>query len=261
MQNSKKLEKSRGIVAFAKNTETTDYISIAKNTLSVASKVLHLPHTIITDVDDSEFINSRYDVDTESFVQWRNYGRHLAYDMSPYDETIVIDADYLVLDNSLRGIFDQPWDYLLQRKSHALTVEWETKMGNTSLPYVWATVFAFRKTERAKIFFDLVERVYTNYRYYRALFNIKERNYRNDYAFAIADIILNGYAISNNGIAGSMLAINQPINSIEIKDKQLLVKDSNRAYVVPRTNLHIMSKAYLQSANFAKLIEQLNEPA
>lgn len=259
MQNSKKLEKSRGIVAFAKNTETTDYVSIAKNTLSVASKILNLSHTIITDVDDSEFTNSRYDIDTKSFVQWRNYGRHLAYDLSPYDETIVIDADYLILDKKLSIIFDYDWDYLLQRNSHALTVEWPKKMGSTSLPYVWATIFAFKKTKRAKMFFDLVGRVHRNYAYYRSLFNIQERNYRNDYAFAIADIILNGYALSDSGIAGSMLSIDQPIESIKIENDTLIIKDDKNSFVVPKTNLHIMSKMYLQSENFNKLVTTLNE--
>jgi hypothetical protein len=260
MNNSNKSEKSRGIIAFARNTETTDYVSIAKKTLCIASKTLNLPHMLITNVDDESFVNHRFDVDQQKFVEWRNYGRHLVYELSPYDETIVIDADYLLLDKNINSLFDIEWDYILQRNSHALTVEWDQKMGQFSLPYVWATIFAFRKTKKSEIFFKLIDRIFNNYKYYRNLFNIQERNYRNDYAFAMADIILNGYSVSTFGISGSMLSIDQPINSIKIKDNSLIVKDDHKSYVVPKTNLHIMSKKYLQSEDFDNLIKSINEP-
>ena len=264
MQNLKKLEKSRGILAFAYNTETTDYESIAHRTLAVASKILKLPYTLITERDiPCNSNNTRYDVDTNTFVQWRNQGRHLAYELSPYDETLVIDVDYLILDDKLLNIFEQPlWDYLLQRDSHALTTTWTKNMGANSLPYVWATVFAFRKTRRAELFFKLVGKVQRNYGYYHSLFNMQERNYRNDYSFAVADTVINGSVIGTESIAGSMLAINQPINTISIQNNNIIVKDITTAYVLPRTNLHIMSKAYLQSEDFIRLVEQvLNESA
>jgi hypothetical protein len=256
MNNSKKSVKSRGIIAFANNTPQVDYVKIAEQTLKVAGHVLGLPYIIISDAD-THTDNTRYDIDLGEFIPWRNNDRYQVYEQSPYDETLVIDADYLVLDQNLLNVFSQPWDYLLQRHTTALTQEFPTVMGPNSLPFIWGTVFAFRKTPRAKLFFDLVGRVQNNYSYYRLLFNIQERNYRNDYAFAVADILLNGYSISATTIPGSMISVDQVINSIQINDDQLVIKDNNRAYVVPRTNLHIMSKAYLQSDNFAQLVEQL----
>jgi hypothetical protein len=93
------------------------------------------------------------------------------------------------------------------------------------------------------------------------LFNVDSRNYRNDYAFAIADTILNGYAIETKSIPGSILAVDQSIQSMTVKDKHIVVKDKNKSYVLPRTNLHVMSKAYLQSDDFKILIDRLiNEP-
>lgn len=254
-KNSEKSVKSRGIVAFAANTETTDYVGIAIKTLSVASKILKLPYTIIQPTI-AEF-NQRYDIDTGNFVQWNNFNRYSAYESSPYDETLVIDADYLVLDDNLKKIFDTPWDYLLQRNSYALTQEWPYTMGPNSLPFVWATVFAFRKTHKAELFFNLVKRVQDNYGYYHSLFNIRERNYRNDYAFAIADYILNGYIVGTQSIPGNMLTVDQVIDSITVQGSKLVIKDKNRSYVIPRTNIHIMSKVYLQSDNFTKLITSL----
>lgn len=258
MKNSKKLEKSRGIVAFAYNVDTIDYVAIATNTLELASKKLNLPYTLIT---DQELENSHYtmrcDIDTGEFVKWRNVGRHHAYDLSPYNETLVIDVDYLILNSNLNKIFDVEWDYLLARDSTALTTTWPKTMGDTSLPYVWATVFAFRKTPRAKMYFNLVGRIQRNYAYYCALFNVQERNFRNDYAFAMADIILNGYTIDKKSIPENILAINQSIERINLIDRKIVVKDKNKSYVLPQTNLHIMSKAYLQSENCKNFINQI----
>ena len=262
MKTSKKLEKSRGIVAFAYNVDTIDYVSIARSTLALASKQLNLPYTLITDRElKNELHTMRHDVDSGEFVKWRNVGRHHAYNLSPYEETLVIDVDYLILDTNLNKIFDVNWDYLLARNSHALTAQWSSTMGSNSLPYVWATVFAFRKTEKSKMYFDLIGRIQRNYAYYCALFNVDSRNYRNDYAFAIADTILNGYAIETKSIPGSILAVDQSIQSMTVKDKHIVVKDKNKSYVLPRTNLHVMSKAYLQSDDFKILIDRLiNEP-
>jgi hypothetical protein len=54
-----------------------------------------------------------------------------------------------------------------------------------------------------------------------------------------------------------MLTIDQPIDSIEIKDNTYIVRDKQRAYVVPQTNMHIMSKQYLQSDNFREFVDHV----
>jgi hypothetical protein len=252
-----KSAKSRGIVAFAYNTEQTDYVAIAEKTVALASRVLGIPYTIVSDEYVSEFNNTRYSIDTGGFVQWKNISRNAAYDLSPYDETLVIDVDYIVQDASLLEIFKTDWDYILMRNSHALTEEYPRYMGHNSLPFIWATIFAFRKTPKAKQFFHLVARIQHNYEYYKELFNVRERNYRNDYAFAMADIILNGYTVSDIGIPGSMLTISHPFNSIIVNETNYVIKDNERAFVIPKTNLHIMSKRYLQSDDFAEFINNV----
>lgn len=258
--NSNVSEKSRGIVAFAVNTGATDYVSIAQQTLKLASHTLNLPHTLITEelIAEHIYASTRYDVDTSEFVEWKNMGRNAAYELSPYDETIVIDADYLMQDSSLLNIFESNWDYTLMRTARSLNDEpMPHLMGAHSLPYVWATVFAFRKTPRAKMFFDLVNRIQRNYNYYRELFKAESRIYRNDYAFAMADIILNGFYRDRTGIPGIMLNVTHSIDSIAVKGNSLVIKDSKSAYVVPRMNLHVMSKQYLQSDNFNKFINDV----
>ena len=257
-KNSKKSEKSKGILAFAYNVSTIDYVSIAQKTLALASKTLDIPYTLITDTEfENHYSTNRYDIDSGQFIQWRNNGRQHAYELSPYDETLVIDVDYLILDKQLNKIFDVKWDYLLARHSHALTTNWPNTMGANSLPYIWATVFAFRKTPRAQMFFDLVTRIQHNYAYYCALFNVQERNYRNDYAFAMADIVLNGDTLDKKSIPGSILTIDQSIESIQCHNGSIVVKEKSKAFVLPRTNLHVMSKAYLQSENFTNFVNKI----
>lgn len=253
--------KSRGIVAFAANTETIDYVSIANLTVALAGRVLGLPYTIITEeqINDYAYTNYRYDQDSEEFIKWRNIGRNLAYELTPYDETLVIDIDYIVQDRELLKIFELPWDYMLMRDARSLNDEHvPDTMGSRSLPFVWATVFAFRKTPRAELFFNLVKRIQTNYHYYRDLFNIESRQYRNDYAFAMADTILNGYRVQRNSIPGPMLNVTHSVESIIIKDNKVVVKDASRAYVIPRMNMHLIGKQYLQSENFKEFISSVS---
>lgn len=258
--NLKESVKSRGIVAFAVNTGATDYVSIAKQTLKLASHTLNLPHTLITEEYISTQLSNgtRYDVDSGEFVEWKNMGRNSAYDLSPYDETLVIDADYLIQDTDLLKIFESPWNYTLMRSARSLNDQpIPDLMGAHSLPYVWATVFAFRKTDRARVFFDLVKRIERNYNYYRELFKAESRIYRNDYAFAMADVILNGFRRNTNSIPGPMLNVTQTIDSITIKNNSLVIKDPTSAYVIPKMNMHVMSKQYLQSENFKEFIDNV----
>jgi hypothetical protein len=256
--NSSKSVKSRGIVAFAVNTSTTDYVAIANLTIPLAAKVLNLPYTIVTEDSVAKYArySTRHDIDTGTFVEWKNVGRNSAYELSPYDETLVIDVDYVVQDKSLLKIFDLPWDYILQRHARSLNDDYMPPlMGERSLPYVWATVFAFRRTPKSQMFFELVTRIQENYLYYKELFNVTNRTYRNDYAFAMADVILNGFKICNDfSIPGPMVNVTQTINSIEAQDNKLVIKDRAHAYVVPKTDLHVMSKQYLQSNNFRDFV-------
>jgi hypothetical protein len=193
-------------------------------------------------------------------VQWRNAGRYQAYQLSPYDETIVIDADYLVFDQNILKIFECEWDYTVMRQARGLTQEFPVAMGTHSLPYVWATVFAFRRTPKAEMFFDLVQRVQDNYNYYRELFNIEQRNFRNDYAFAIANIIINGYSINESqGIPWTMFTIDKPIERMVSTEHNIRIYHADSAVVAPHQCIHVMDKQYLQSQDFKQFVNALTQ--
>lgn len=267
MQNLNESEKSKGVVVFAFNT-TMNYIGIADNSSRLIAHNLQLPVTLITDHDaDPKFAyNQVIRIDPQgatyrtedTTVQWRNFGRYLAYELSPYDETILLDTDYLVLDDSLLKLFDTNWDYRLMHHNTDASGNSYEMMGNTSLPFVWATVVLFRKSPRAEMLFHIVGKIQRNYEYYRQLYNIREGNYRNDYAFAIANIMLSGYNVNElAGIPWSMFTLTDKVDSMKAVGNQIHVRHSDNALVLPKQNIHVMDKDYLLTDNFAELVDTI----
>lgn len=255
MQSSEKSVKSRGVVIFATNTAETDYVGMAEQNARLIKRYMGLPTTIVSAKDTG--INKRFSTDTGTFVEWKNFGRHEAYEASPYDETIILDADYLIFDDSLLRLFSSDFDYLLFDKNRYVNIEQQPSvMGPHSLPYVWATAVLFRKTERTRLFFELVGKIKRNYDYYRLLYNVQEGNYRNDYAFAIAHYILNGNNLVPKSFAPfHILTVTGTISSIEASNT-LAVKTPSKGYVLPYQNLHIISKAWLTSPSLKQLVDQ-----
>lgn len=271
--NSNNSAKSRGVVLFAFNTDV-DYVTIADRASRLIQHTLNLPVTLITDLDSKPQFNYdsiiritnnadnfRTNLDNQH-TTWRNFGRYLAYELSPYEETILIDTDYLVLDDSLLRLFATDFDYKLMHHNRTDTGASYEMMGETSLPFVWATVVLFRKTERARLFFNLVGRVQRNYNYYRALYNVRERNYRNDFAFAIANCIINGYNLNEDqSIPWTMFTVDKKIERIMLTDNFIQIYYKDTATVVPYQNIHVMDKAYLLSRDFEQVVEAVVESA
>jgi hypothetical protein len=253
MTNLNATVKSRGVVLFAFNTDTVDYELIAKRANKLITHTLDLPVTIITEMV-SEQTNTR--LGYAHGTQWFNGDRYRAYELSPYDETLLLDSDYLVLDPALLKILDTTIDYNIMTDNQNFIQTMTGNMGEMSLNYVWATAIAFKKTPRSKMLFDLVGRVQNNYRYYCKLYNIRSSNFRNDYAFAIADNIINGYAPSP-GIPWTMLTVDKTVKSLEIKNNKIIVREDDNAHVIPQQSIHVIDKAYLQSDAYEEFIEQV----
>lgn len=271
MQNSAQLEKSKGILVFAFNNADTDYIKITERFVQLAKHTLQLPITLVTgpneqvdfEVDtvirtNTSSGNNRPEVGTGRRVEWRNFGRYYAYELSPYNETLILDTDYLVLDRQLLTYFDCDWDYLIPNRNMYLGQDTKVEtMGQYSLPYVWATNVFFRKTAKTQMLFELVGKVQRNYAYYKQLFNTSVSNFRNDYAFAIADYIVNGY--TNNPrtkLNRAVITADQPVANLDLVDNMLHLRGVDSAYALPVSNLHILDKRYLQSSNFEQFVEK-----
>ena len=253
MTNLNASVKSRGVVLFAFNTDTVDYKLIADRAGRLITHTLNLPVTVITEMSGPQ-TNTR--LGYAHGTQWFNGDRYRAYELSPYDETLLLDSDYLVLDDALLKVLDTTADYNIMTDNQNFHQTMSGNMGEMSLNYVWATAVAFKKTLRSKMLFDLVGRVQDNYRYYCKLYNIRSSNFRNDYAFAIADNIINGYTASP-GIPWTMLTVDKTVKALEIRNNKIVVREEEVAHVISRQSLHIMDKLYLQSDAYEEFIEQV----
>lgn len=225
-----KKENSRGFLIFAHNNEEIDYLRLAitnslliqKNTGIKNITVVTDPHSLkhneetlgkkfikkainnlIVVEKDKKFKNSniRLYKDTShssKYLPFYNVNRCDAYDISPYDETILIDADYLILSDTLNHCWGHNnelmmnWKYqdiMYERKDPSLD-----RLYDMGITMYWATVVYFRKTEYVESFFNIVKHVRNNPQYYKDLYKWQGTLYRNDYSFSIAAHMMSGFA-------------------------------------------------------------------
>lgn len=268
MTNLNDSEKSKGVVVFAFNTDRVDYVKIADQTSRLIEHHLQLPVTLITDPSAEPVFAYDRVIRVESAggntrtlygkeMEWKNFGRYTAYELSPYQETILLDTDYLVLDNSLLKLFDNWMDYQLMHSSTTPDGIINTDMGTLALPFVWATVVVFNKSKYSQQFFNLVGRIQRNYGYYKTLFNASG-TYRNDYAFAMANLIQNGYDTqSHASIPWNMMTIENPVVDLEINDNFIIVKEQTRAHVITKQDMHVMDKDFLISSKLERFVDAI----
>lgn len=248
---------------FAFNSEV-NYVAMAERTARLAKHILNVPATLITEGPvKSTVFDTVISVDNtlDNFKpgqtgQWRNGDRYRAYELSPYDQTILIDSDYLILDKSLSKLLEQTFDYRIMTHNQKPDEAWNETMGANSLQYQWATVILFNKTDKSKMLFDLVGRIQRNYTYYSRLYHIRGVSFRNDYAFTIANNILNGYEPGmQDGIPWKMLTFANEVTSIQPHGSLIAVKEKDKAHLIAKQNMHIMDKKYLLSDDFSSFVE------
>ena len=190
---------SKGVVLFAHNNEKTDYYKMAVYTARRVNRFLELPVTIITDsntlstsnTSDYTFDNTRViDADKSNRrgkMAWINKGRYAVYHLTPYDDTLVLDADYMINSTKLLDTFNQPSDFVCYQNSRYLLEDIPNEiMSVQSLSIYWATVMRFTKNSRTHEIFKMIEMVQDNYEHYADLHKFMPYQYRNDYALTIA---------------------------------------------------------------------------
>jgi hypothetical protein len=188
-------------------------------------------------------------------VKWINAGRDLAYDLSPYDETILLDTDYIVSNSNLNSCFGSVNDFMLFRNSKyvgsvEVTDEF-IRCSDYSIDFYWATVIYFKKSTKSKTLFDTVQHIRNNWVYYNSLYQINSGNFRNDYAFSIALHMLNNTTVAT--LPGKMYYIKDQdfLEKID-NDKMIFLvgkKDHLGEYTLLSTeglNVHVLNKSSLE---------------
>jgi len=156
-------------------------------------------HVIITDIErnvaDRKFYDTMY---TNYQAPYYNTNRSDSYNLTPFNETVLIDADYLVLDNSLDCVWNSAEEILVNKSVKDLNHSenlggFDKRFNDMSIPLYWATLMYFKKTVRSKCLFDLIQFIKANYQYYEKLYQFRSSGYfRNDYALSIAIHMING---------------------------------------------------------------------
>jgi hypothetical protein len=214
---------TKGVLLFAFNNVEIDYI---KQAIFCAKKIkehLKLSVALVTD-DDISYLETAYPfykkyIDVVLLVpkekttqlknfsdgayslkklEWKNQSRPDCYEISPFDETIVLDVDYITCNDNLLNCFKIDEEFLIYKNpidvaNTVRNINSFDRISDRSIDMWWATGFYFKKSPFMKMYFDLVKHIKENWTYYRLIYQIPNTNYRNDFSFSIAIHILRGF--------------------------------------------------------------------
>jgi hypothetical protein len=211
---------TQGAVIFAVGKEAIDYVAMAAWSAQRIQRFLDLPTTLVTDqaVDDPVFDQvihiqrveserTRWFSDLDQSVPWHNQDRCDAYDLTPYDRTLLLDADYVINSDRLRLVMDHNDRFWCHR--HAYTVgigQTFDTFGRHQHPMSWATVMVFGRDAQSEFIFDSMRMVRDNWQHYRDLYHIDTALFRNDYALSIALPLVNGH-VQSVVLPGAMMNV------------------------------------------------------
>jgi len=267
-----------GIIIFSHNNEYIDYIKIACASAGYVRRNLSGFDEIclVTDVEslsgNEELVNAYFDrvitipVPADSTMRtyydthrdkraakFINTNRGNVYDLSPYDETLVIDCDYFVMTNELDRVWGSKNDFMITKNYSDICnnkLSNVTKISNTSIDMYWATLLYFKKSEFTSMLFSMVDIIKNNWQWYYIRYLCNTKLYRNDHTFSIAlHIITNGnddivprlpiHCLMNSFDTDRIFRIDSPTNI-------LMLTTMNKKYTsmvrLQNTDLHIMNK-------------------
>lgn len=201
-----------GALIFALNNEKIDYASMARWSARNIERHLGIPTHIVTDQEvEVKDTNSRWFGDFNTTVMWHNQSRVNAYELSPWDRTLVLDADYVVAGDQLKLLLDVDQDFLAHRWAYDVTAKDNfagyNYFGNHQMPMWWATVMMFRRSIHARHIFESMTMVQNHWHHYRKLYKFSNHSYRNDYALSIALGIVDGHTLDHAGIPWDLASL------------------------------------------------------
>jgi hypothetical protein len=239
-----------GALIFARNNEQIDYVAMARWSARNIERHLGIPTHIVTDTAPNN--NARHFADVGT-VTWHNHNRMAAYQLSPWDRTLVLDADYVVASNQLQRILEVDQDFLAHRWAYDVTgcndFNGLNFFGNNCMPMWWATVMMFRRSRHAELIFDSMQMIRDNWTHYRNLYKNTNSTYRNDHALSIALGIVNGHTLNHNSIPWKLASLTpeHKLNQLDQDSYRVdFVDKENRArWILLTHDFHAMGKQQL----------------
>jgi hypothetical protein len=271
---------NKGIIIIAHNSRSVDYAKTAIIAAGLAKKHLKVPVSLVTDTSTIDWMKESgtytdavsifeniietarpvpgnyrilHDGETSNNVPFINSTRSSVYDLTPYDRTLLIDSDFLIMSPHLNAYWDTEGSILVAESMNdvegsrvGVLDKW---VSETGVNLYWATTVMFSKNEESKTFFQLVEFIKENYNYYSDLFRFNPEQYRNDISFSLALHILNGFE-KNTITLPSILTIQGKDSLEEVSNTgalKFLIDYHGSVYAASITNrdVHIMNKQSL----------------
>lgn len=233
---------TRGALLFAFNSPKFNYYSMAEATAKRINHFLDLPVTVVTDSESlpsstaytfDKIITTAPDKDNvRDWGVWINKGRYQAFEFSPYDETILLDTDYMVNSDTLNRAFDLPTDFCCHDTTSFLMQPGvpQEVLSSMSFQTMWATVVRFNKTKRAEQIFGCLEMVQKNFAHYAQIHGFIANTFRNDYALTLALRIANGHVVPKADII--------PWNLVHVGKNTSVYRDSDDEFNTQYTVLY-----------------------
>ena len=255
---TQKNENTNGLLYYAHNNKIINYLKLAIcSALSARYQLADFHAMVVTDqysleslneqdrsileelfeyikVDDTVFHRKNFRkflhvYENKGTLPWHNRTRPNAYIDSPYDETILVDVDFIFQDNNLDLLWGSETPVMMNRTIIPIINSTHTKVsafleeemvGDFTIPLFWATVVYFNRDSFSKSFFDIVNHIHDNYEYYQQIYHFEKAEYRNDFSFSIALHMMNGFII--------------PGSEFEIPHKFILSTTMDQAYRVDK---------------------------
>ena len=144
-------------------------------------------------------VRNYYDTPYANYkAQFNNLNKHEVFELSPYDQTILFDVDFLVNNAILNLAFDVNSPIQLYRNAQTLKNtepdhNLDRRLNDVGIPLYWSTIIYFDKSPMSKMFFDMWAHVKENYDYYQSLYKFPEGLYRTDFAVSISMHLLKNF--------------------------------------------------------------------
>jgi len=243
---------SKGVLLFCFDTEHTRYHKLLERCVRLVKKNICKDITVVTNFNTYQkmspmgFINYRF-IEPElgnkhNGRAWNNVDRHMAYELSPYETTLVMDIDYFCFTDNLAQLFNTNYDFLVSDTAYDLTGENAFDQRRWSMiPMVWATVLLFKKNNRVRKLFDTVKYIKQYYQYFTEMYRIYAKNLRNDYLFAMALQQINGF-MGYEKLPFALPTLPPNCEVVEITDEGLAWKYNDQISYVENQDVHVLNK-------------------
>ena len=230
-----------GALIFAFDNENTKYLDLAAWSAERVKRFLDIPVAVVTNrpkaadsifdhviQSDSGDANSKTFDDYGNRASWHNTKRTDAYELTPFEKTLVLDADFVVNSDMLSYYFHADVDFIchkdafsIDQKDREYLTDYNT-FGAHRFPMWWATVMLFRKSNTAAYIFDCMNMVRSNWKHYIDLYNIQSPMYRNDFALSIALGIVSGHTLSVDTFNFPLLTV-LPTQRLECNEDEMWI--------------------------------------